>query len=122
MASLDDYFDSLGKKVQQQPNTEVDRASMLLREFGSKSPDPERYRMAQSLEDSLADDAASMNRIDELRNLGALGFIQKYGLGSRAKQLLGLRKDDLDIMMGSDVSNEFDSELERNAKRRMPSE
>lgn len=118
MASQEDYFQMLGKKALSEPDNEVSRASLLLKQLESENPGPEQYRMAQLLEDTLMEDASSMGKIDELRRLGSLGFVQKYGLGPKAKQYVGLRNDELEQMSGADVTERFDNELLQAARAR----
>ena len=122
MASQDDYFDLFAKKRKSQPSGELDQAAMLLNELQNKTPWPHEYNMASSFDDTVVDDAASMDRISELRALGPLGFIQKYGLGPRAKAYLKSRGEEIDTMQAGRIFDEMDAELKRGANRNVPGE
>lgn len=111
MASQDDYFQMLGKKSLAETRTDDTRAALLLKELQRKDPWPDDYRSATALEDALVEDAASMNKLDELKQIGSLGFIQKYGLGAKAKYYMQVKAKDLEGLEAEDLVGRFEQDL-----------
>lgn len=132
MASQDDYLALLTKKSEQrQDPANTNRLAGIFDKYSQDStwnPSGDAYqrgdlmgldqpaprdeqRFGQYLGEAVIQDAASMNKIDELRVLGVEGFISKYGLGTQAKQLVSNFSSTLQDQSTRASSSELDSDL-----------